>query len=352
MCISISIFHPHLFLCDQCFYYSHQLLTLFTPHSFTFPLDPNSTHLRPHTMSHSHIHNTFAPSTLTNPFAPAPPRPRDSGNGVIGNVLSAPYDTDDGSDADNAIIPKLHSDTRKPVDRSDPKVSQVASAVVQNVKSSEGEAAVHANHQHGPCGRQPIGFLTPNVQRNQGYGSYDYTQSSNSIPSTNGLGLTSSPQRQKQSDTNAQAEHSQSVPNQSRTQPTHGNYPPIRNVPPAITTGLVPPRSILLPAPASPICPLLAAPPQAHYSPLPFPSSPHPSPHRTTPSSSPSTPKHILAHARASTTSESIRGFDLLAEKKASFREGEEELMTPFSPRPRNKPSALRDGLRASGADF
>lgn len=26
--------------------------------------------------------------------------------------------------------------------------------------------------------------------------------------------------------------------------------------------------------------------------------------------------------------------------------------MTPFSPRPRNKPSALRNGMRASGADF
>ncbi|OXB37136.1 hypothetical protein LQV05_003782 [Cryptococcus neoformans] len=303
-------------------------------------------------MSRSHIHNTYAPSTPINPFAPASPRPRDSGIGAIGKLLSTPYDTNDESDADDAIIPKLHSDTKQPVDRSGPRVSQVASAVVQSIKSPEGDVHVHADHQHRAYGRQPVSLPFPNVQHNQDYGSYTYTQSSNNIAPTSGLGLSSSAERQKQSDTNLQAGYCQSAPIQSHTQLTHSNYPPIRNVPLAIITGLIPPRSILLPAPASPISPLLAAPPQAHYSPFPSPSSPHPSPYRPPPSSFPSTPRHNLAHARASSTSESMRGFDLLAEKKAFFREGEEELMTPFSPRPRNKPSALRNGMRASGADF
>lgn len=143
-------------------------------------------------MSRSHIHNTDAPSTPINPFAPASPRPRDSGIGAIGKLLSTPYDTNDESDADDAITPKLHSDTKQPVDRSGPRVSQVASAVVQSIKSPEGDVHVHADHQHGAYGRQPVSLPFPNVQHNQDYGSYTYTQSSNNIAPTSGLGLSSS----------------------------------------------------------------------------------------------------------------------------------------------------------------
>lgn len=227
----------------------------------------------------------------------------------------------------------------------------MANAVVQNVKSFEGQLDVHANHQDGAYGRKPVVLSPWGVQKNQSHGSSHYIPK-NSISPANDLTLTSKPQKPRRSGINPQADYPQPVSIQSHSQPIRGHYPSVPNIPPAITTVLFPLPPILLPAPASPISPLLAAPPQAHYSPFPSPSSSHPSPHRHTPSSFPLTPRHILPHAPASSTSESIKGFDLLAEKKACFREGEEELITPFCPRPRNKPSPLSNGVRASGADF
>ncbi|WVQ92887.1 hypothetical protein IAS59_006705 [Cryptococcus gattii] len=280
-------------------------------------------------MPGSHIHNTYAPSTPTNPFVAAPRPPK--GIGFTGNISTA-YDTGVVSDADGPIIAKLHSNTTQPVRCAGSIAVQVASAVEQNVKSFEGQVDVHVNHQNGAYGRKPVILPTSGVQNDQSYGSSHYIPK-NSISPANDRRLTSKPQK-------------------PRRQPIRGHYSSVPNIPLAITTGLFPLPPILFPAPASPISPLLAAPPQAHYFPLPSPSSSHPSPHRHTPSSSPSTPRHILPHARASSTSESIKGFDLLAEKKAFFREGEEELITPFSPRPRNKPSPLSNGVRVSGADF
>jgi hypothetical protein len=50
----------------------------------------------------------------------------------------------------------------------------------------------------------------------------------------------------------------------------------------------------------------------------------------------------------SSISSESIKGFDLMKEKKALFREGQDELLTPFSPRKQGgrQESGLRPGPR------
>ncbi|KAK1926489.1 hypothetical protein DB88DRAFT_168488 [Papiliotrema laurentii] len=53
--------------------------------------------------------------------------------------------------------------------------------------------------------------------------------------------------------------------------------------------------------------------------------------------------------ARGSTSSvasESIQGYDVMKEKKALFREGQEELLSPFSPRTTRQESGLRAGPR------
>lgn len=315
---------------------------------FYFSLLPDSTHSRLHAMPGSHIHNTYAPSTPTNPFVAAPRRPK--GIGLTGNISTA-YDTGVVSDADGPIIAKLHPNTTQPFRCARSIAVQVASAVAQNVKSFEGQVDVHENHQNGAYGRKPVVLPTSDAQNNQSHGSSHYIPN-NSISPANDLRLTSKPQKPRRSGINPQTDYPQPVSIQSHSQPIRGHYPSVPNIPPAITTGLFPLPPILLPAPASPISPLLAAPRQAHYSPLPSPSSSHPSPHRHPPSSSPSTPTHILPHARASSTSASIKGFDLLGEKMAFFREGEEELITPFSQRSRNKPSPLSNGVRASEADF
>lgn len=259
-------------------------------HALLFFLLPDSTHSRLHVMPGSHIHNTYAPSTPTNPFVAAPRPPK--GIGFTGNISTA-YDTGVVSDADGPIIAKLHSNTTQPVRCAGSIAVQVASAVEQNVKSFEGQVDVHANHQNGAYGRKPVILPTSGVQNDQSYGSSHYIPK-NSISPANDLRLTSKPQKPRRSGINPQADYPQPVSIQSHSQPIRGHYSSIPNIPPAITTGLFPLPPILSPAPASPISPLLAAPPQAHYFPLPSPSSSHPSPHRHTPSSSPSTPRHIL----------------------------------------------------------
>ncbi|CAK9784927.1 hypothetical protein CC85DRAFT_326779 [Cutaneotrichosporon oleaginosum] len=108
--------------------------------------------------------------------------------------------------------------------------------------------------------------------------------------------------------------------------------------------GQGPPAGILQPRPqrpgiqvalpvfagAAPVSPMLAAPPRAHFSPM----VPSPSP---------------------SNDNASIRGHDFLREKNATFREGEEEVFTPFSPRARQAgPRARAPGRKSvySTVDF
>ncbi|BEJ17395.1 hypothetical protein CspHIS471_0607960 [Cutaneotrichosporon sp. HIS471] len=74
---------------------------------------------------------------------------------------------------------------------------------------------------------------------------------------------------------------------------------------------------------AAPVSPMLAAPPRAHFSPM----APSPSP---------------------SNDNASIRGHDYLREKNATFREGEEEVFTPFSPRARQAGPRTRAAGRKS----
>ncbi|WVF69913.1 hypothetical protein IAT40_004697 [Kwoniella sp. CBS 6097] len=152
---------------------------------------------------------------------------------------------------------------------------------------------------------------------------------------------------------------SNTAPLQTQTQPQprsnsqQGQYPSaIRVHPPPTRTGrpqqprlntssLSPPRTIALPPPSSPISPLLAAPPKPHFSPLSPPSSPFASP---------------SANGRPDSTNGSIRGFDAMAEKKAFFREGQEELMSPFSTRRTERKRTGRANTKSamilSGMDF
>ncbi|OCF37430.1 hypothetical protein I316_00551 [Kwoniella heveanensis BCC8398] len=110
---------------------------------------------------------------------------------------------------------------------------------------------------------------------------------------------------------------------------------------PRLNTSLSPPRTIALPPPSSPISPLLAAPPKPHFSPLSPPSSPFAKP---------------SSNGRPDSTNGSIRGFDAMAEKKAFFREGQEELMSPFSTRRTERKRAGRANTKSaimlSGMDF
>lgn len=255
---------------------------------FYFSLHPDSTHFRLHAMPGSHIHNAYAHSTLTNPFVAAPRRPK--GIGPTGD-LSAAYDTGVVSDADGPIIGKLHSNTSQPVRCAESIAVQVASAVAQNVKSFEGQVDVHANHQNGAYGKKTLVLPISGAQNNQDHGSSHYIPN-HSISPANDLRLTSKPQKPRLSDINPQADYPQPVPIQSHNQPIRGNYPSVPNAPPAITFGLFPLPSILLPTPASPISPLLAAPPQGHCPLSPLLPCPIHLTHRHTPSSSPSTEAH------------------------------------------------------------
>lgn len=172
---------------------------------FYFSLLPDSTHSRLHAMPGSHIHNTYAPSTPTNPFVAAPRPPK--GIGFTGNISTA-YDTGVVSDADGPIIAKLHSNTTQPVRCAGSIAVQVASAVEQNVKSFEGQVDVHVNHQNGAYGRKPVILPTSGVQNDQSYGSSHYIPK-NSISPANDRRLTSKPQKPRRSGINPQADYPQ-----------------------------------------------------------------------------------------------------------------------------------------------
>ncbi|WVQ74071.1 hypothetical protein IAR50_003654 [Cryptococcus sp. DSM 104548] len=293
-------------------------------------------------------HSPYTPTAPSNPFAPPPPRSRDSGVGAIGTMLSVPYD---GSDDESDYGPSTQPAKRHPVARQGPTIGQGGmAAVAQNVKSFEGVLDASSGHD--------MGYASPDTQSHATFGHQS------SLPPTNGLGLTASPPKPVRSYSNG-PQPDYHVPMAGRVEPQRSNtaplamphhYPPQpspqrRPQPPGINT-LPPPMPINLPAPASPISPFLAAPPSPHFNPM-SPTSAPSSPALNRPSSPSPSLARIPANARMSASSASIRGFDALAEKKAMFREGEDEVMSPFSTsRPRNKPSGLRQGTRASGMDF
>ncbi|WVQ84131.1 hypothetical protein IAT38_006278 [Cryptococcus sp. DSM 104549] len=348
-------------------------------------------------MSRSHIaqlHSTpSTPTTPSNPFTSS--HPRDSGVNAIGNLLSAPYDTDDELDSDAETLSSPAVRMRQPVARAGPAVHAAQGwGVDAKVRSYEGEVAGGPQYAYGADagqGRQSqesgvlrpptvVEFPEPTLQPNQGHG---YGGGGGGIQPTNGLGLSHGSPPRAPVRSNSGPGYQQGggyegnggyggqqrpSPQRSVTAPLQpARYPPQnphqhspqqspygqQRPHPTITTALQPPPSILLPPPSSPISPLLAAPPAPHFSPLASPSSPAGSP---SPRGSPGSPFRgptQPAHSRASSASESIRGFDAMAEKKAFFREGQDELMVPFSPRRREpKPSGLRQGTRASGMDF
>ncbi|WWD22090.1 hypothetical protein CI109_106579 [Kwoniella shandongensis] len=347
-----------------------------------------------------------APAPSTPPrhrpaFAPRPDaHPRDSGFNSIGNLLSTPYDTDD-SDGEELVTPYNQS----PINERRPSPLPTATTEGHNdvlearVKSYE--SGIHTDYSddddgstirfkpHTPIkegtrwsgasrqrhqsveSRPPtiVEFPEPSLQPSQGHG-FGYPQSTAS-GTTAALrpSMSRSTSNPNVGPNTQQHREVPRTPTRSRTvpDPSSMGYPPSpstnyhlsphhRPTQPqiSITTTFPltsPQRSFVLPPPSSPISPLLAAPPKSHISPL----SPPISPFAT------SSGGGSGGRSRSSSTSESIRGFDIMTEKKALFREGHEELMSPFSPRMKGmKPlalaseSGLRNGgtRRASGMDF
>ena len=119
--------------------------------------------------------------------------------------------------------------------------------------------------------------------------------------------------------------------------PVKSRSPPMSHPAPDVSRGAQPPRPSLstprgntytiphLPSSGVPISPHLAAPPGTALSP---PRSPFASP------------------ARSSGSSESITGLDLLKEKKALVRGGDDEVFSPISPRKGRQESGLRPGAK------
>ncbi|WWC67832.1 uncharacterized protein I206_101749 [Kwoniella pini CBS 10737] len=366
-------------------------------------------------MSRSHISNMYsisslpsinqelstprsAPSPAYNNGACTPPplqlresseRPRDSGVQAIGAFFSTPYDSDLESDSEE-IIPTPKSYTHTPIARTR---STRAISVNSNVKTTKGlkdalEAKIKSqtgelyhwdniqgeNQHHyatdekdddeeeedkmenlelpkSPARRELISrqsdesgrvrpltvveFPEPTLQPNQGHGK-GYPQPLNNLrPNT--------PIRSPSDDQSAYSSEYSNIPFRLNTSPLNSNRPQPR----INTTSLTPPRVILLPPSTSPISPMLAAPPQSHFSPLSSPSSPFTSSYKEN------------GHGKTDSINGSIRGYDIMVEKKALFREGQEELMSPFSTR-REKPgrsglnrkSQTKSTFLASGMDF
>ncbi|WVW78586.1 hypothetical protein I302_100542 [Kwoniella bestiolae CBS 10118] len=293
-------------------------------------------------------------------------RPRDSGVQAIGAFFSTPYDSDFESDSESISTTTNTGTNRQPVARA--RSARAVSVSVNKatakgykdvleakIKSQAGEldnweddeneqdelepprSPLKRNEERGrqsdESGRvRPltvVEFPEPTLQPDQGHGrGYpnptappSYTSNPNPPPAT---GYPRTP---------------------PRSTPTTAPLQPHRPNPRIDTSELTPPRTILLPPPSSPISPLLAAPPQPHFSPLSPPSSPFASP--------------AGGHGPADSVSNgSISGFDIMAEKKALFREGQEELFTPFSTR-RNRPGRVgvngkqtKSAFLASGMDF
>ena len=107
---------------------------------------------------------------------------------------------------------------------------------------------------------------------------------------------------------------------------------------------------MLLPAPSTPISPFLASPPQPH---LPVGSNGHG--YANTQLAPPSSPfAKPPNRSSAVSSNESISGYDAMVEKKALFRGGEEELISPFSPRPRprEQPNGRKVGQGQRRTEF
>ncbi|WWC59371.1 uncharacterized protein I303_101923 [Kwoniella dejecticola CBS 10117] len=338
-------------------------------------------------------------------------RPRDSGVQAIGAFFSAPYDSDLESDTDEPI-PTPQSQARTPIARarsaravsvSVKTAKAYKDALEAKIKSQTGELDhwdnTHEYNQDGGLGHDYYGdedrmedlepprspakrdissrqsdesgrvrpltvveFPEPTLQPTQGHGKGYPSPSPSSSPSSkptppyNPRPNAPPPSHSDDGHHHTSTEGYPRTPFRTNTspgglQPTHSSHDGHfqgRPQPRIDTSSLSPPRTILLPPPASPISPMLAAPPQPHFSPLSLPSSPF-------------AKSSALGHGHGKTDSMngSIRGFDIMAEKKALFREGQEELMSPFSTRrarpgrtgPNGK-SQTKSAFLASGMDF
>ncbi|WWC87027.1 uncharacterized protein L201_001910 [Kwoniella dendrophila CBS 6074] len=322
-------------------------------------------------------------------------RPRDSGVQAIGAFFSTPYDSDYDSDNEEISIPPINSNepnskndngtiTIQPVVRSrssraiSVSVSKAQAkahkdALEAKIKSQAGELDDWDNNDNDNDDDYDDEIIEPPVSpaKRIGNGSWQSDESGRVRPLTvvefpeptlqpdqgHGKGYpqppSHNPQRpngpiRSQSDGPNGSTRTSPSPNRSNTSPSNYHPQPGNKSIPRIDTsngGLSPPRTIMLPPPSSPISPLLAAPPKPVFSSLSPPSSPFASPSR---------------HGRGGSSSNgSIRGFDVMAEKKALFREGQEELISPFSTR-RDKPgrsglngkSQTKSAFLASGMDF
>ncbi|WRT64881.1 uncharacterized protein IL334_001817 [Kwoniella shivajii] len=341
-------------------------------------------------------------------------RPRDSGVHAIGAFFSSPYDSHYDSDPEekssSIVIPSLNSDARSrtPITRGRTRVGSVIvnktcdqkqnqnqnqsqhqnykNVLESKIKSQAGEVDIyesfdeldglsdevhylhHGKDQQLKLPKSPaksnevtsrqsdesgrvrpltvVEFPEPSLKPQQGYGkgypspNHSRTKPDGPIPSLSD-GPTAIPPIPKIVTTD---------PNQLRPElPSKGysiGYIHNSKSQPTIDTAsfsFSPPRTINLPPPSSPISPLLAAPPLPHFSPLSPPSSPFAS-------------ARGVRQDRPDSTNGSIRGFDIMAEKKALFREGQEELMSPFATRrterARQGRAQTKSAFLASGMDF
>jgi hypothetical protein len=255
--------------------------------------------LRVHPNAPSYFPNTTQPTTPSH----APPARPDSEFQTIGTLLSSPYDDSD-SDSEEVQTPiTLPSARLSPIKKGETKYSPPRKSLIQSRINGLGDVAEEQEQQHGVISfPRPTraGLVTPNRS--------PYAPPIRTSPSN------------------------QSIP---QTQ-----LRPISNLQTRPSTPTMPHT---LPPPSSPISPYLANP--QHQPPLPLPNSPFTN---QTQSQSPSQPR-----ISTSSTSDSLRGFDIMREKKALFRGGEEELMSPFSPSStKRQESGLRHGRGVSGMDF
>ncbi|KAK8846851.1 hypothetical protein IAR55_005939 [Kwoniella newhampshirensis] len=284
-------------------------------------------------------------------------RPRDSGFNSIGNLLSTPYDADDSDGDEELFTPNAsartptpatapssakgykgilevkmrslsHDDVEGEEDDDESTIrfkphTPIKGAGVSGVISTNNSPSSRQSMESGRV-RPPtiVEFPGPSLQPAQGHG-FGY-------PNVHQRPLKGDPLACTRANANRPNEESR-IEDSPRTPPriksSTTRYPPLPpNLPSRSSHHLSPHRpdqapTFLLPPPSSPISPLLAAPPKSHISPLSPPFSPF------------ATASRDSGHSRdSSITSESIRAYDIMAEKKAFFREGHEELMSSFSP--------------------
>ncbi|WVR04543.1 hypothetical protein IAU60_001550 [Kwoniella sp. DSM 27419] len=294
--------------------------------------------------------------------------PRDSGIGAIGAFFIMPYDRDAESDGDDTILtPSSTPSSTPPGSKASrpepvPQARRVSFNVAPLVRVSTAKGyknALQARIQAGvgvdedeeddgsdyggdQGGKRvsSVRFPAPSLQPAQGHGRGYPPPSPSPQPKVQprALGTVTRPLPPARSYSDNRATASQRVfpmPPRSNTAPT---YPPVSTQAPQPMTSsrwqghahaqaqlaidtvtLTPPQTFFLPPPTSPISPMLAAPPRPRLKPL-------------SPPSSPFAQGTGLTRVDSSDNG-SVRGFDVMVEKKALFREGQEELLNPFSTR-------------------